>query len=168
MPTSAHDSLHQVRMSPLLHGGDNYKEMRNSGIKLTGISGHLHLPEIQVVEQPMDHAPYQLVIVAVKAWQVKQTGIDIKATLDENAIVLPLQNGIDASDELAEILGSGNVITGLCGIVSFLKEPGHVHHAGVEPFIKVGERDGSESKRIGGLVDSLTPSDTHLHPLKYP
>ena len=72
MPTSAHDSLHQVRMSPLLHGGDNYKEMRNSGIKLTGISGHLHLPEIQVVEQPMDHAPYQLVIVAVKAWQVKR------------------------------------------------------------------------------------------------
>lgn len=139
--------------------GDNYKVLSDSGLIVSGISGELHLPEIQVVEHPAENSPYQLVIVAVKAWQVRQAGMDVREHLEKKATVVPLQNGVDASNELAQILGEETVVIGLCGIVSFLKEPGHVHHAGVEPFIKVGERDGSLSKRITGLVDFLNGAD---------
>ncbi len=135
--------------------GENLGVMQNAGLKVSGVSGPLHLQNVQVDNNPSRNAPYNLVIVAVKAWQVKEAGAALKGLLAENATVVPLQNGVEASDELAGILGEPAVVTGICGIVSFLKAPGHVYHAGVDPFIKIGERDGSASTRVSEVVEFL-------------
>lgn len=140
--------------------GENLRVMQDAGLKVSGISGSLHLPDVQVDNDPSRNAPYDLVIVAVKAWQVKEAGTALKGLLAENGTVLPLQNGVEASDELAGILGDQNVVTGICGIVSFLKAPGHIYHAGIEPFIKIGERDGSRSARVSEVVEFLNRANS--------
>ncbi len=139
--------------------GENLKVMQETGLTMSGISGDLHIPDVQVERDPLSNAPYQLVIIAVKAWQVEEAGFTLRGLLAENATVLPLQNGVEASDLLAGILGDESVVIGLCGIVSFLKEPGHVYHAGVDPFIKIGERDGTHSARVDEVIDFLNKAN---------
>jgi 2-dehydropantoate 2-reductase len=50
--------------------------------------------------------------------------------------------------QLVAELGSRNVIGGLCRIVSFVVEPGHIRHAGFAPTIIIGELDNRRTERI--------------------
>jgi 2-dehydropantoate 2-reductase len=52
--------------------------------------------------------------------------------------------GVEAHDELSDFLGAERVLGGLCKIASFVSEPGHVVHLGVDPEIVFGEWDNGE------------------------
>jgi 2-dehydropantoate 2-reductase len=65
--------------------------------------------------------------------------------------VVPLQNGVDAPDELAAALGADHVLGGLCRIFAYIEEPGLIRHSGAEPYIAFGELNGSGSERVERL-----------------
>jgi 2-dehydropantoate 2-reductase len=88
------------------------------------------------------------VILGVKAWQVPEAARAIKPIIGTNTTVLPLQNGVEAVPQLVDELTPRNVIGGLCRIVSFVVEPGHIRHAGFKPSIIVGELDNQRTDRI--------------------
>jgi 2-dehydropantoate 2-reductase len=62
--------------------------------------------------------------------------------------VLPLQNGLEAPTQLAAVLGDQHVLGGLCGLSTFIVGPGHIRHAGAEPFVRFGELDNRPSDRV--------------------
>jgi 2-dehydropantoate 2-reductase len=68
-----------------------------------------------------------------------------------DTLVVPLQNGVQAPTQLAEVLGSEHVIGGLCGLISFVAGPGHICHAGADPYINFGELDNYASERVKKL-----------------
>ena len=90
----------------------------------------------------------ELLIVAVKAWQVPEAARAMKPVVGSNTTVLPLQNGVEAVSQLTDGIGSQNVIGGLCKIVSFVVGPGHIRHAGFTPSIVIGELDNRRTERI--------------------
>jgi 2-dehydropantoate 2-reductase len=69
--------------------------------------------------------------------------------------VLPLQNGVDAVEQLTAELGRDSVIGGLCKIVSFVVGPGHIRHAGFAPSIIIGEQDNLRTDRILNIEKTL-------------
>ena len=71
--------------------------------------------------------------------------------LGPQTIVLPLQNGVEAADEVERVVGPGRTLPGLCRLVSYVVGPGHVQHAGVTPLLEFGERDGRKSERVLAL-----------------
>ena len=83
-----------------------------------------------------------VVLVATKAWQVPEIAPDLQALLHKDTFVVPLQNGVEAADQLAKALGNERVVGGLCGVMAFIEAPGVIRHAAIEPFISFGERDG--------------------------
>jgi len=104
----------------------------------------------------------------VKAWQVKDAGRDLRPLLEGGGFVVPLQNGVEAADELTAELGPERVVGGFCKIFSYLTGPGRIKHAGVAPRIEFGERDGRRSERVERLraafekaagVSVATPGD---------
>jgi 2-dehydropantoate 2-reductase len=102
-----------------------------------------------------DVGTVDLVIVGVKAWQVPEAARAMRPLVGENTTVLPLQNGVDAVQQLVDALGSESVIGGLCRIVSFVVEPGHIRHAGSTPSstpsVIIGELDNRLSRRIATI-----------------
>ena len=135
--------------------GKHRSTMLNSGLRVSGISGDLHLQSVTVVEDPKENGPYDLVFLAVKAWQVEDAAKKLIGTLSDSASVVPLQNGVEAPEQLAQLLGEEKSLIGLCGIVSFLKEPGQIFHAGLDPFIQIGELDGTSGKRVDNIIALL-------------
>ena len=69
--------------------------------------------------------------------------------------VLPLQNGLEAPAQLSEILGDQHVLGGLCGLFCYVAGPGHIVHAGTDPFVKFGELDNHRSQRVELLLDTF-------------
>ncbi len=90
----------------------------------------------------------QLIILGVKSWQIIDIAKQIKPFLNENAMVLPLQNGADNADKLLTVLSSNHVVAGLCKIVSKIEKPGIINHFGIEPEIIFGEYNNEITKRI--------------------
>jgi 2-dehydropantoate 2-reductase len=89
-----------------------------------------------------------LIIIAVKAWQIKDIAKDLAEIVSRDTLILPLQNGISAADELKEQLKQENIIGGLCRIISKIESPGVINHSGIEPTIIFGELDKAETERI--------------------
>ena len=89
--------------------------------------------------------------MCVKAWQVPEAAVALLPMLGPNSVVVPLQNGVEAADQLAKVVGGPRVLGGLCRMVSFLDGPGRIRHAGVEPEVELGERDGRRSGRVAAL-----------------
>jgi 2-dehydropantoate 2-reductase len=91
----------------------------------------------------------------VKAWQVEAAAPDVGALLRPDGVVLPLQNGVEAAEQLARVVGRERVVAGLCRIVAFVAEPGVVRHAGVEPRIEIGELDGPPGRGVARVVEAF-------------
>jgi len=143
---------HQVAF---LARGAQLAAMRESGLRLTGRSGEIELPSVVASADPRDLAPADAVIVAVKTWQLADVAPRLAPLVGPDTVVVPLLNGVEAADELAAVLGPAPVAAGLCGIVSFLVAPGHVHHEGVDPYVRVGELDDRPSPRLERLVGAF-------------
>jgi 2-dehydropantoate 2-reductase len=135
--------------------GAQLAALRADGLRLSGRSGDLHLPRIEASDDPTAIGAVDAVLVAVKTWQLDTIAPRLAPLVGPGTVVVPLLNGVEAADELAAALGPGPVAAGLCGIVSYLVAPGHVHHEGVDPYVRMGELDDRPSPRLERLVAAL-------------
>ena len=131
--------------------GEHLRAIKEKGLKVDSRDGDFVIYPAAATDIVSDVGAVDLVIVAVKAWQVPDAARAMKPLVGSNTTVLPLQNGVDAVSQLIETLGSGSVIGGLCRIVSFVVEPGHIRHAGSTPSVIIGELDNRQTRRIATI-----------------
>jgi 2-dehydropantoate 2-reductase len=95
------------------------------------------------------------VLMCVKAWQVPEATKSIVPLIGDGTVVVPLENGMEAPEQIASIAGRKHAAGGLCGIIAFVVEPGHIRHIGAEPFVMFGELDNRPSERLQRLCDAF-------------
>ena len=128
--------------------GEHLRAIRANGLKIDSTDGDFVIYPARVTDDVSEVGETDLVILGVKAWQVPDAARAIKPLVGSTTTVLPLQNGVEAVPQLVGELGQDNVIGGLCRIVSFVVEPGHIRHAGFTPSIIIGELDNQSTDRI--------------------
>ncbi len=138
----------------LIARGAHLQALRQSGLRLESVLGDVHVRPAATSE-PSDVGPVDLVLVGVKTWQVTEAAEAMRPMVGEGTSVLPMQNGVEAPDRLAAVLGDPPVLGGTARIVSFLAGPGHVRHVGGPAAIELGERDGRPSERAQRVRDLL-------------
>lgn len=135
--------------------GINYETLRDKGLTVKSILGDFKIDLVNVTKKIEDLKHADLILICVKAWQVKEIAEKLKTVVNENTTVIPLQNGISAADELMERLGESNVVGGLCFIISKLESPGIINHFGVEPSIVFGELNNIKTQRLDKIKEVL-------------
>ncbi len=128
--------------------GRHLEALLSKGLFVKSILGDFHVSNVKATDNIAAIPPVDLVIIAVKAWQVKEVAHSLKPVIRDNTVVLPLQNGVLAADELLEVFGPKPVIGGLCRILSKIESPGVIHHQGVEPIIIFGELNNEKTDRV--------------------
>lgn len=139
--------------------GAHLRAIRDAGLRVTSTLGDFTVQPAQATDDPAEVGEVELVLVAVKAWQVADAAAAMRPMVGAETVVLPLQNGVEAPAQLAGVLGAGPVLGGLCRILSYVEGPGHIHHAGIEPYIALGEMDGARSERMARLVALLQAAE---------
>lgn len=143
--------------------GTTLDTLRSLGLKITSPLGDLHLSNIEADDDPARLAPADVVILAVKAWQVPEAAASLAKLLGPEGFVLPLENGVDAPDQLAAVLGRERVVGGLCKILAQVDKPGHIRHLGAVPVVALGELDDHRSERIVRLHQALQSAGIQAH-----
>jgi 2-dehydropantoate 2-reductase len=131
--------------------GPHLDAIRRDGLTVESIEGDFAVRPAKAVGDLRSSGPVDVVLLGVKAWQVKDAGRELRPLLERGGFVVPLQNGVEAADELAAELGPERIVGGFCKIFSYLAGPGRIKHAGVAPRIEFGERDGRRSERVDRL-----------------
>ncbi len=143
--------------------GEHLKAMQTNGLKVKSIQGDFLVHPVNASDDLRQVKNCDLIILCVKAWQVKEVMNKIKVSLKPDTTILPLQNGILASEEAATIGGREKVLGGLCRIISKIESPGVIHHMGVEPVIIFGELDNHHSDRVLLLKDTFEKAEIKSH-----
>ncbi len=128
--------------------GEHLKAIQENGLTIKSIQGDFRVNPVKATDNIKAIGPADLVVIAVKAWQVRDVGKEPSSLLKSDTMILPLQNGISAADELSELINPRQIIGGLCRIISKIKSPGVVSHFGMDPEIVFGELDHSLSERV--------------------
>lgn len=131
--------------------GKHLKAIQQKGLTIESILGGFHVNPAKATDQIQSIGPADLVIIAFKAWQVRDVGKELSSLLKSDTLILPLQNGISAADELSELIPPAHIIGGLCRIISKIVSPGVICHFGMEPELVFGELDHSLTVRVSKL-----------------
>lgn len=149
--------------------GATLDALRARGLRVDSVKGDFILDRVNATDDPATVGPVDAILLAVKAWQLADAAKNLGPMLGPDTMVVPLENGIDAPDVLAPIVGREHVLGGLCAIVSFIVEPGHVRHAAFDPLVMFGELDNTRTARVERLRDAFVragvnaqvPEDIH-------
>ncbi len=121
--------------------GAMLETLRKDGLRVESPSGDFVLPKVQATGDPTGVGHVDAVFVTTKAWQVTEAALQIRNTIGPETVVVPLQNGVEAYDQLAAVLGSEHVLDGMCHILAMVTAPGVVRHIGSKALITIGERN---------------------------
>ena len=136
--------------------GAHLDAIRERGLQVYSPLGDIHVPKPVATGDPAEVGPVDLVLVAVKTWQIPDVAAAMGPLLGDGTVVLPLLNGVEASDELAAVIGAGRVLGGLSKVFSKIESPGVIRQFHTGAFVAVGELDGGDSERVRVIGETFS------------
>ncbi len=134
---------------------ENLAALRSRGLKVDSIAGNFSVGRVEATDNPKQVGTVDYVICSVKGWQVPAAAKEMKPMVGPQTLVIPLQNGVEAPDQLCQVLDPANVVGGLCAIIAFQAAPGHIKHIGANPLIRFGHLDKRADPRINAFSELL-------------
>lgn len=122
-------------------------------LRVDSVKGDFVVERPKVTTDPIGE--FDAVLMCVKAWQVPEATRSILPCLGDDTPIVPLENGMEAPEQIAAVAGREHAAGGLCGIVAFVVAPGHIRHAGAEPLVMFGALDNRPSARLKRLRDAF-------------
>jgi 2-dehydropantoate 2-reductase len=133
--------------------GKHLSAILETGLRVESILGDFVIQPVKATDDPRQAGVMDVIIVAVKAWDIPSAAEAMKPMVGEETIVVPLENGVEAPDQFSSALGREHVLGGLCRISSFVGAPGIISHVGVPPYIAFSEWDNRKSQRVDDLFE---------------
>lgn len=131
--------------------GKHLKALKSKGLVLKSINGDYHAVKCNATDKPRGY--FDVVLVAVKTWQIESVGDLIASITGETSIILPLENGIESYQILSSYLTNSTLLAGLCRIFSKIESPGVINHSGYDPAITFGEWNNTFSNALNTLSE---------------
>jgi 2-dehydropantoate 2-reductase len=134
---------------------ESLEAIRSRGLVITTPSERFETGPLPASPVPDELGASDLLIIAVKAWQVEALAPKLKVLLGPATMVVPTQNGVEAAEHLEHALGKDAVLGGICRVLATRLGPGRVQFQGPTPHLTLGERASGTSKRLEQLAGAL-------------
>ena len=133
------------------------RALRGGGLRVESVLGDFSIARPQVCADPAEAPPADVLFLAVKASQVTAAAAFAAPAMGNDAAAIPLQNGVDAPQAAAAVLGRERVLGGLSRIFSEKIGAGRIRHSDIRPSIAFGELAGGISERAARIAAHLEP-----------
>ncbi len=131
--------------------GKHLEAIQSKGLTIKSTLGDFSLNSVKVTHSLQKIRTADIVILALKTWQVKEIAPELAKTLHSNSIVLPLQNGVLATSELQKYIDPKLILGGVCKIFSKIESFGVINHFGAKPTLIFGEMSQTITPRAKQL-----------------
>jgi 2-dehydropantoate 2-reductase len=127
--------------------GAQLAALRTRGLRLTGPRGEVTVEGCLASDDPADLGTADVVLFCVKLYDTEAAARTIAPLMRNGGVCISLQNGVDAQDRLAAILGPAQVMGGIANMSGVILEPGVIRYTSAMSSILFGEADGASSPR---------------------
>jgi 2-dehydropantoate 2-reductase len=124
------------------------------GLTIESVLGDLHLPKPNVTADPAEVGPVDIVLFAVKLWDTEQAAEQARPLVRASTRVITLQNGVDAVERIAPILGDEQTIGGVASISAEIAAPGVIKHSSQLARMPFGRADKRPDETLNAFVDA--------------
>ncbi len=132
--------------------GEHLAAIRSGGLEVREPKDSFRA-SVSATDRPKDLGPADLVLVAVKSYSVAEIAPVASRLAEQGAVVLPLLNGVDAFESLAERgVPAERMLAGLTVISAARVAPGVIERRSDFWSVVVGERNGSASDRAEAVA----------------
>jgi 2-dehydropantoate 2-reductase len=138
--------------------GRQLEALRTRGLRVESPLGDVHLPKVDVTDDPADVDGVDLVLFGVKLWDTQVAAAAVKPLIRDETAVVSFQNGVVKDDILRQALGAEHVIGGVCYVAATIAEPGLIRHSGTLQKLVFGEYDGTLSPRVQRFREACADS----------
>ena len=125
------------------------------GLRICGPGDDDTVPIRRAADEASALGAADIVIVAVKTWQLAELAPRLAPLLGPQTLVVPMQNGVEAADTLARALGEGHVIGGVCRVIAWVERPGEIHWMGAPLSLTIGARLAGQRAAVDGCAATL-------------
>jgi 2-dehydropantoate 2-reductase len=134
--------------------GAHLAAMRADGLKVESPLGDIHLPQVNVTDDPAEIGTADIVWLAVKLWDMDAAVRSMRPLIGADTGIISFQNGVQKDDVLREAFGDRAVMGGVAYIATNIDRPGVIKHTGTMQRLVFGEYDGRRSSRAEALLDA--------------
>ena len=127
--------------------GAHLRAIQEQGLQVESVDGDFAISPAHATDDPAQIGHVDLVLLAVKGWQVPQAIETMRPLLGPETFVVPLLNGVEAPEQLTAVFGVRRILGGLCGLYGSVVGPGHIRNVLPRPFVTIGELDNAPSER---------------------
>jgi 2-dehydropantoate 2-reductase len=138
--------------------GAHLAAIQSDGLRVESVHGDFVVRPAQATGDAAEVGLVDLVLVAVKSYDLEAAAKAARPLVGPGTAVLPLLNGLDAAVRLAAVLGDERVLAGLTHISSSVAAPGVIRQISPVRRITFGERVGEISPRAERVRDVLATS----------
>jgi 2-dehydropantoate 2-reductase len=131
--------------------GQHLEAIQANGLLIKSTKGEFTIKPAKASQNLYSVSSSDLVLICTKAWQVEDVARNIAPLLGDDTMVMPLQNGVSATEILMGFMPKKHIVSGLCRIFSKIERPGVISHFGAEPTLVFSELDNSHTERTALL-----------------
>lgn len=133
--------------------GASLRAIQENGLVVHSVFDDFTVKPAQVSDDPEAIGPVELVLVAVKDYQLDPVIQQMEPLVDANTTILPLLNGVRAAHLLADHFGQSRSIGGLCRVFAHKSAPGVIEHQSEVRSVTFGEWDGQVTPRSQTILE---------------
>lgn len=167
--TGAMGSIYAVRLSTAGHSvcavdlwADHVDAMNAGGLTIDGPEGRLQATNIRAFRELPSDEPFDLYVIATKSFAVRKSAEAIAKTLTPHAMVLTIQNGLGAGDDVAAFIPKSQIILGVAeGFGASMLGPAHAAHTSMKQ-IRLGLMQGVDDHRLSHVADAWRDGGFHI------
>lgn len=135
--------------------GANLETLRTVGVTVKLGTGDEFRVPVRATDRPDQVGPVDLVWFCVKAYDIDAAARQIMPLVGPDTMVLPVQNGVDAAERIAAVVGPRPVLGGMAPTGATLVAPGTVVQKDARTPMVFGEMGGGVTPRAERLLEAL-------------
>lgn len=130
--------------------------LRSAGLRVRTRSGVYYAPHVRLVDAASEFRDFDLILVCVKYFSLGVVTHALRGSLADHAVVLTVQNGIDADLEVRRATGHPHVFPGAAHIGAWVdRESGDVVLSDEPPYFVFGARESTSPVAIHRTAAAL-------------
>src|SRR5262245_30831079 len=127
--------------------GAHLAAMRQHGLIIESAHDPIHLPKVNVTDDPATIGKVDMVMFCVKLWDTETAARQLVPITGPDTGIISFQNGVQKDDMLRPIFGDKALMGGVAYVGTTIGRPGVIAQTGPLQRLVFGEYDGSRSPR---------------------
>jgi len=132
--------------------GSHLAAMREQGLIIESAHDPIHLPKVNVTDDPSTIGPVDMVMFCVKLWDTEDAARQLVPIVGPETGIISFQNGVQKDDMLRPIFGDKALMGGVAYVGTTIGRPGVILQTGQLQRLVFGEYDGRRSARAEAFL----------------